>query len=104
MQAIKELYDQNIVSREMPGLPNEVIKGKEAVTKKSEDWYDNVEEYHGGDISDPLVAENHFSCKMSFDCTFKGQGRMQMEELGVFTVNNGKIVEEQFYYAMPVTA
>ncbi|WP_378188033.1 SnoaL-like domain-containing protein [Aquimarina sp. W85] len=103
MQAIKELYANDIISREMPGVPNEITKGKEAVTKKSEDWYANVEEYHGGEISDPLIAENYFSCKMSFDCTFKDQGRTQMEELGVFKVHDGAIIEEQFYYEMPAT-
>ncbi|MDY8136326.1 SnoaL-like domain-containing protein [Aquimarina sp. 2201CG5-10] len=101
MQAVSELYDQNVVSKEMPGMPNEVVSGKDAVIKKSEDWYASVEEFHGGEISDPIVAGNHFTCKMKMDCTFKEQGRMQIEEVNVYKVNNGKIVEEQFFYAMP---
>ncbi|WP_378174628.1 SnoaL-like domain-containing protein [Aquimarina sp. SS2-1] len=101
MQALKELYADNIVSKEMPGAPNAIVQGKDAVTKKSQDWYASVEEFHGGEISDPVVAENHFTCKMTMDCTFKGQGRMQMEELAIYNVNNGKIVEEQFFYSMP---
>ena len=35
MQALKELYDQNIVSKEMPGMPNEVTSGIDAVIRKS---------------------------------------------------------------------
>ncbi len=101
MQALKELYDQNVVSKEMPGSPNEIISGKDAVIKKSEEWFATVEEFHGGEISDPVVAEDHFACKMKMDCTFKGQGRMQIEELAVYKVNNGKITEEQFFYTMP---
>ncbi len=101
MQAINELYDQNVVSKEMPGVPNSTTSGKDAVAKKSEDWYATVEEFHGGEISDPIVAEGHFSCKMKMDCTFKGQGRMQIEELAVYQVNNGKITEEQFFYTVP---
>ncbi|SHI34694.1 SnoaL-like domain-containing protein [Aquimarina spongiae] len=101
MQAISELYDTKVVSKEMPGYPNSVTAGKEAVIKKSEDWYATVEEYHGGQISDPLVADNHFSLTMKMDCTFKGQGRMQIEELCVYEVNDGKITEEQFFYTMP---
>ncbi|WP_109300611.1 SnoaL-like domain-containing protein [Aquimarina sp. AU474] len=101
MQAINELYDTNIVSKEMSGAPNSVTSGKEAVTKKSEEWYATVEEFHGGEISEPQVAENHFSCTMKMDCTFKGQGRMQIEELCVYQVNDGKITEEQFFYTMP---
>ena len=101
MQALKELYADDVVSREMPGAPNAVVMGKDAVTKKSQDWYATVEEFHGGEVSEPTVAENHFSCKMKMDCTFKGQGRMQIEELAIYNVNNGKIIEEQFFYSMP---
>ena len=101
MQALKELYADDVVSREMPGAPNAVVMGKDAVTKKSQDWYATVEEFHGGEVYEPTVAENHFSCKMKMDCTFKGQGRMQIEELAIYNVNNGKIIEEQFFYSMP---
>lgn len=101
MQAIKELYDQNVVSKEMPGWQNERVSGKDNVLKKSEDWYASVEEFHGGEISDPVVAGDHFSCSMKMDCTFKEQGRMQIEEVCVYQVNNGKITEEQFFYALP---
>lgn len=101
MQALNELYDTNIISKEMPGSPNEITSGIDAVIKKSEDWYASVEEFHGGKISDPVVAENHFSCSMKMDCTFKESGRMQIEEICVYQVNNGKITEEQFFYSMP---
>lgn len=101
MQAIKELYDDNIISKEMPEDPNPVVIGKDKVIKKSEDWFATVEEFHGSEISNPQVAENHFSCAMKLDCTFKGQGRMQIQELAVYQVNNGKITEEQFFYTTP---
>ncbi|WP_108867146.1 nuclear transport factor 2 family protein [Aquimarina aquimarini] len=101
MQVLSELYDKNIVSKEMPGSPNEHVSGIDAVTKKSEDWFATVEEFHGSEISEPVVAENHFSCTMKMDCTFKGQGRMQIEEVCVYEVNNGKITQEQFFYSLP---
>ncbi len=101
MQAIKELYADEVVSKEMSGVPNAVVSGKDAVLQKGENWFATVEEFHGGEISDPQVAENHFSCTMKLDCTFKGQGRMQIEEVAVYQVNDGKITEEQFFYTMP---
>ncbi len=101
MQAINELYDQNVVSKEMPGYPGEIVSGKDAVLKKSQDWYASVEEFHGGEISDPVIAGNHFTCSMKMDCTFKEQGRMEIEEVCVYQVNDGKITGEQFFYDMP---
>jgi hypothetical protein len=56
-----------------------------------------IEQMHSQAVSDPVVAEHAFACTMSMDVTMKGQGRMQMTELCVYVVKDGKIVSEQFY-------
>jgi len=100
LECIEALYSENIESREMPGYPEELVSGKENVWNKNKQWLENVEEFHNATVSDPVVAGNHFTTKMEFDVTFKDRGRQQMEEVAVFEVNNGKIVKEQFFYAM----
>ncbi|MCL7754779.1 nuclear transport factor 2 family protein [Polaribacter sp. Z022] len=101
IECIEELYADNITSKEMPGVPyGEVISGKKEVLEKSKQWLDDVIEFHSGEISDPVVAGNHFTSKMSFDVTFKSRGRQQMEEVCVFEVKDGKITNEQFFYTM----
>ncbi|MFD1614060.1 SnoaL-like domain-containing protein [Gelatiniphilus marinus] len=101
MECIEELYADHVVSKEMPGVPyGEIVSGKQNVWDKSKQWLDNVQEFHSGTISDPVVAGNHFTSKMEFDVTFKDRGRQQMEEVCVFEVNDGKIVNEQFFYSM----
>ena len=100
LECITELYADNVVSREMPGMPGELISGKQNVWDKNKEWLDNVAEWHGGEISEPVVAENHFTTKMTFDVTFKDRGRQQMEEVVVFGVKEGKIASEQFFYSM----
>ena len=100
LEVVTELYDENIVSREMAGYPEEVTTGKQNVWNKNKAWLDNVEEFHGGKISDPVVSGDYFTCKMDFDVTFKDRGRQQMEELCVYGVKDGKIVSDQFFYTM----
>ena len=100
LECVEELYAENVISKEMPGYPDEIVTGRQNVWDKSKAWLDNVVEYHGGDISEPVVAGNHFTCKMSFDVTFKDSGRQQMEEVCVFEVQDGKIASEQFFYTM----
>ncbi|WP_204345687.1 nuclear transport factor 2 family protein [Psychroserpens algicola] len=100
LDCINELYAENIVSREMPGMPGELVSGKQNVWNKNKEWLDNVSEFHGGQISDPVIADNHFTSKMTFDVTFKDRGRQQMEEVAVFGVKDGKIASEQFFYSM----
>lgn len=100
LQAIETLYAQDIESFEQPGTPGEHVKGIDAVKQKTQQWIDSVVEMHSGEVSDPVVAGNHFSVMMKNDVTFKEQGRMQIEEVCVYKVKDGKIVREQFFYDM----
>jgi limonene-1,2-epoxide hydrolase len=99
IDAINELYDDNIVSREAEKSIPETV-GKANVRAKTQQWYDSVEEIHSGEISDAVVADNHFAVTMKMDVTYKKSGRLPMSEVAVFEVKNGKIVAEQFFYSM----
>ncbi len=99
--AVKELYADNITSREPTGAMVEYLEGKEAVIQKSIQFNDMVEEFHGFETSDAIVAGNHFSVRMKMDLTFKGAPRSEMEEIALYEVKDGKIVAEQFFYEVP---
>ena len=101
LDCINELYAENVVSKEMPGMPGEITTGKQNVWNKSKEWLDSVEDFHASSVSDPVVAGNWFTAKMGFDCTFKERGRQQMEEVCVYEVKDGKIASEQYFYTMP---
>jgi len=102
LDCVNELYAENVVSREMPGMPGpDKVEGRQNVWNKNKEWLESVKEFHASEISDPIVAGNHFTAKMGFDCTFNERGRQKMEELCVYEVKNGKIVSEQYYYSMP---
>lgn len=97
-EAINELYGENVVSIEPKGAPMEEVRGLEAVKQKSEHFSNMVEEFHGMQVSDPLVADKFFSCRMTMDATFKGGGRNTMDEVCMYKVEDGKIVREEFFY------
>lgn len=78
------------------GMPN--AEGIDAIKKKGETFGQMVEEMHGGFSKEPQVAGNHFAVAMGMDVTMKGAGRMQMDEIAVYEVKDGKIVKEQFFY------
>lgn len=98
MEAQKELYGETIVSIEPEKAPVRSAKGLRAVTEKGIQFAGLIEQHHGGQISDPIVYGNHFSIGWSMDVTMKGAGRINMEEICVYEVNDGKIVHEQFYF------
>ena len=103
LKAIEELYSNDVVSIEMKGAPNEKVSGKENILQKNREWFNNVETMHASEISNLTVIDSHFSCKMSMDCTFKNKERMTIEELAIYKVDQGKIVEEQFFYESPMS-
>jgi ketosteroid isomerase-like protein len=101
-EAMKTLYANDIVSMEAgapPGQSREA-KGIEAVTAKGQWWAAN-HEVHSSKVEGPLVAGSHFAVTFKLDVTFKPQNkRFQMEEVAVYRVAEGKIVYEEFFYAM----
>lgn len=99
--AVDELYADHIVSKEPKGTPMELTEGKEAVKNKTIHWEDSVQEIHSATISEPLVADHHFTVVMDMDVTYKEYGRMAMSEIAVYEVKDGKITAEEFFYSLP---
>ena len=97
-QAQEELYGETIVSIEPKGAPIEKAEGLKAVSEKGKNFASMIEERHGGSITDPVVTGKYFSMGMTLDATMKGQGRILLEEVCVYKVENGKIVFEEFFY------
>jgi ketosteroid isomerase-like protein len=96
-KAYQELYSPEIISIEMQE-PMQEVRGFEGLQKKGQWWNENFE-VHATKVSDPLVADNHFSVKFWMDTTHKPSGqRSQMNEIGIYEVKDGKICKEQFFY------
>ena len=97
----KALYADDAVSVEAfapPGSQQE-SKGLAAIKAKSEWWRDN-HEIHSAALTGPWPNGNRFVVGFQYEVTFKPSGqRMKMDEVGLFTIENGKIVREEFFYA-----
>ncbi|MFD2100223.1 SnoaL-like domain-containing protein [Flagellimonas iocasae] len=93
-----ELYAKDAVSLEMPGMPNEVTEGLDNILKGFQQWVEGIKETHGGTVGDPVVAGNHFAVAMTSDATFKDGTRMNMEEVALYQVQDGKIKKVSFHY------
>ncbi|MEN6544060.1 nuclear transport factor 2 family protein [Parvibaculum sp.] len=74
-------------------------RGKEALRKKGE-WWEGAHEIHRMDIDGPYVNGNQFIVRFTIDVTEKQSGtRMKMDETGLYTLKDGKIAEERFFYS-----
>jgi len=101
-QAVKELYAKDIVSIEASGTPEMParMQGIAAIEKKGE-WWASHNEVHGMKASGPFLGnrDDQFAVMFSMDITPQGGKRTQMNEVGLYTVRNDKIVEEAFMYS-----
>lgn len=97
--AQKELYAENAVSIEPQATPvfEKETRGLPAIIEKGHTFDAMVETMHSLTVSDPVVAGSSFACTMRLDVTMKGQGRMDMTELCVYDVKDGKIISEEFH-------
>lgn len=102
-QAQDELYAEDAVSIEMEGMSGGAlgnVEGLPAIREKGRKWAEDIETMHGSEMSDPVVAGDWFSVAGSMDVTSKSMGRMNMQEICVYRVRDGKVVHEQFFYDM----
>jgi len=103
MEAIEKYYADDIVSIEPVGSPEMPARqeGIAAIKGKNQWWAEN-HEVHGLEIDGPFLGDGQFAVRFSMDVTpkFTGQ-RNQMTEMALYTVKDGKVSQEEFYYNMP---
>ncbi|MBA2562737.1 MAG: nuclear transport factor 2 family protein [Chitinophagaceae bacterium] len=94
-----ELFAEDIISIEPYATPEfeKETKGLPAIIEKGHKFESMVEQMHGLNVSDPIIAANSFACTMRMDITMKGKERMDMTELCLYQLKDGKIVSEEFF-------
>ncbi len=105
MEAIDTLYSDDIVSIEVTGGPDMPARteGIAAIKGKAEWWVAN-HEVHKAEVDGPYPHGDRFIVVFKYDVTAKA-GPMagksfSMHEAGLYTVKDGKVAEEEFFYSM----
>ena len=103
-EILDRFYSDKVVSIEGQGSEEMPARqeGIEAIRGKHQWWYDN-HEIHSTSATGPFCGhrDDQFVVQFDIDVTHKPSGqRMQMSEVGIFTIADGKIVQEEFLYKM----
>jgi hypothetical protein len=106
MEAITTLYSPKIVSIEArtgnPQLPQR-MEGLTAVKGKAE-WWEKNHTVHSGKAEGPWPHGDRFIVRFTYEVTPKvgpmAGNKIKLDEAGLYTVKEGKIVQEEFFYNM----
>ena len=97
-QEAETYWSEDVVSLEAQDGPMREARGRAAVHAKSEWWFAN-HDVHSFETFGPYVNGDQFTLRFRGDLTSKTTGqRMEMDEVGLYTVRNDRIVEERFFY------
>jgi ketosteroid isomerase-like protein len=96
-EAGKRFWSDDVVSREPMEGEMAMIKGRAGVEKKGEWWYAN-HEVHSVKTEGPYVHGDQFVVRFTMEVTPKGGQRISMDEAALYTVKDGKVVEERFFF------
>lgn len=94
-----ELFAENVRSIEPPNspyFPN--AEGKANVRRKADDFVSRITAAPRLYTSEPLVCGNHFTVAREKDLEVTGHGRVEIKQIMLYEVKDGKIVLEQFFY------
>ena len=98
---VDEIYAENAQSIEAvvpPGRDVRIAKGREAIKAKRQDWTATHEIQTLGAEGPYVHPPNRFSVRYEAEVTQKATGRkMSLREIAVYTVEEGKIVREEFF-------
>jgi ketosteroid isomerase-like protein len=100
-ECLDMLFAKDAVSVEAGAPPgtDRTARGLEAIHAKGKWWTEN-HIVHKGEVTGPYPHDDRFAVRFVFDITNKPSGkRMTMDEIGLFTVVNGKITREEFFYS-----
>ncbi len=105
VEAIETFYSPDIVSIEAAGSPAMPARtdGIEAVRRKME-WWENNNEVHRASVEGPWPHGDKFIVRFNYEVTSKSGpmagNRMTIDEAALYTLKDGKIVQEEFFYDM----
>jgi hypothetical protein len=99
-ECLDTLFAKDAISVEAHAMAggDRTAKGLDAIRGKSKWWTDN-HTVHKAEVFGPYPHDERFAVRFVYDVTNKPSGqRFTMDEVALFTVANGKITKEEFFY------
>ncbi|PKV48837.1 hypothetical protein ATE84_0851 [Aquimarina sp. MAR_2010_214] len=98
LEAQQQLFATNAINQEPDKFKEKSVVGLEAMVQKEKRFLLYVKKWNHFEVSEPLVSKDHFSIRMITDVTMVNNDNIEIDEIIVYEVSDGKIIKEQFFY------
>jgi hypothetical protein len=97
VDAYQQLFADDAESIDPLNTSGQPLKGLATLLEREKDFLSRIIAINKITLSDPIIAGSYFtlSLKMSFEV--EGQGHMEVDEICLYKVKNGKIISQQFF-------
>lgn len=97
VDAYQQLFADDAESIDPLNTSGQPLKGLATLLEREKDFLSRIIAIDKITLSDPIIAGSYFtlSLKMSFEV--EGQGHMEVDEICLYKVKNGKIISQQFF-------
>jgi len=97
VEAYQLLFSEDAESIDPLDTSGQPLKGLTTLLEREKDFLSRITAIHKITLSEPVIAGSYFtlSLKMSFEV--QNQGHMEVEEICLYKVKNGKIISQQFF-------
>ena len=93
------LFDQEKIKHIEPQSPYFAdLTGVKAIKEKDETMQGNIAEFHSMEVGDAITSKDFIALPYKASFTMKDGNKVELDEIIVYQVENGKIILEQFFY------
>lgn len=97
VEAYQLLFAEGAESIDPLNTSGQPLKGLATLIAREKDSLSSITTIHKISLSEPIIAGSYFtmSLKMSFE--IRDQGHMEIDEICLYKVKDGKIISQQFF-------
>jgi hypothetical protein len=97
VEAYQLLFSEDAESIDPLNTSGQPLKGLTTLLNREKDFLSRITSIDKISLSEPVIAGNYFTMSLYMSFEVQGQGHMEVNELCVYKVKDGKIISQQFF-------
>jgi hypothetical protein len=97
VEAYQQLFADDAESIDPLNTSGQPLKGLDTLLQREKDFLARIISIEKISLSEPIIAGSYFTLSLQMSFEVEGQGHMEVEEICVYKVKDGKVISQQFF-------